>query len=166
VPRPWSWPSASTRDPAPAAWRCLRLQQILINLAGNAIKFTEQGEVVVNVELTADARQILLRFEVRDTGIGMTEAQLTQLFNAFSQGDQSITRRFGGTGLGLAISKRLIELMGGEIAVASGRARARLLVQLPFGVASSQPKSGASRRGPLRLLVADDTTPAAPSCWN
>jgi len=135
----------------------LRLQQILINLVGNAIKFTEQGEVAVNIELiAADARQILLRFEVRDSGMGMTEAQLTQLFNAFTQGDQSITRRFGGTGLGLAISKRLIELMGGEIAVASVPGQgSRFWFSLAFGVASS---AAEERRqpvpGPLAVLAA------------
>ncbi|WP_374363570.1 response regulator [Pseudoduganella danionis] len=134
----------------------LRLQQILVNLVGNAIKFTEQGEVAVNIELiAADARQILLRFEVRDSGMGMTEAQLTQLFNAFTQGDQSITRRFGGTGLGLAISKRLIELMGGEIAVASVPGQgSRFWFSLAFGVASS---AAEERRhpvpGPLSVLV-------------
>src|SRR6202007_1759047 len=91
-----------------------------VNLAGNAIKFTEHGEVVVSVSLDgSDHGHALLRFEVRDTGIGITEQQQAQLFNAFSQGDQSITRRFGGTGLGLAITKRLIELMGGQIAVHS-----------------------------------------------
>ncbi|WP_348692655.1 response regulator [Duganella fentianensis] len=135
----------------------LRLQQILVNLVGNAIKFTEQGEVAVNIELVAaDARQILLRFEVRDSGMGMTQAQLTQLFNAFTQGDQSITRRFGGTGLGLAISKRLIELMGGEIAVASVPGQgSRFWFSLAFGVASS---AAEERRqpvpGPLSVLVA------------
>lgn len=135
----------------------LRLQQILVNLVGNAIKFTEQGEVAVNIELiAADARQILLRFEVRDSGMGMNEAQLTQLFNAFTQGDQSITRRFGGTGLGLAISKRLIELMGGEIAVASVPGQgSRFWFSLAFGVASS---AAEERRhpvpGPLTVLAA------------
>jgi PAS domain S-box-containing protein len=137
----------------------MRLQQILVNLAGNAIKFTEQGEVVVTVELSArDEHGALLRFEVRDTGIGMTEAQQGQLFNAFSQGDQSITRRFGGTGLGLAITKRLIGLMGGQIAVHSRQGEgATFWFSLPFEVLPEQPDE---RRKPalgqLRLLVADD----------
>ncbi|MTV38480.1 response regulator, partial [Duganella radicis] len=137
----------------------MRLQQILVNLAGNAIKFTEQGEVVVSVQLTArDDRNALLRFDVRDTGMGMTEAQLGQLFNAFSQGDQSITRRFGGTGLGLAITKRLIELMGGQIAVSSKPAQGSTFwFSLPFDIQADQTDE---RRKPalgqLRLLVADD----------
>jgi PAS domain S-box-containing protein len=137
----------------------MRLQQILVNLAGNAIKFTEQGEVVVAIELSArDAHSALLRFEVRDTGIGMTEVQQAQLFNAFSQGDQSITRRFGGTGLGLAITKRLIELMGGQIAVNTRPGQGSVFwFSLPFDVLPDQPEE---RRKPalgqLRLLVADD----------
>ncbi|WP_229219324.1 hybrid sensor histidine kinase/response regulator [Duganella sp. BJB1802] len=137
----------------------MRLQQILVNLAGNAIKFTEQGEVVVEVELSArDAGHALLRFEVRDTGMGMTADQLAQLFQAFSQGDQSITRRFGGTGLGLAITKRLIELMGGQIAVHSAPGQgSRFWFSLPFDVLPELPDE---RRKPalgnLRLLVADD----------
>ncbi|OFA05689.1 response regulator [Duganella sp. HH101] len=137
----------------------MRLQQVLVNLAGNAIKFTEQGEVVVSVELSArDEDHALLRFEVRDTGMGMTETQLGQLFQAFSQGDQSITRRFGGTGLGLAITKRLIELMGGQIAVSSTQGRGTSFwFSLPFDVLPELPDE---RRKPalgnLRLLVADD----------
>jgi signal transduction histidine kinase len=92
----------------------LRLQQILVNLTGNAIKFTEQGEVAVLVEL-ADTLEasVQLRFTVRDSGIGMTDEQLARLFSPFVQGDLSTTRRFGGTGLGLTISKGLIELLGG-----------------------------------------------------
>jgi PAS domain S-box-containing protein len=137
----------------------MRLQQILVNLAGNAIKFTEQGEVLVAVELSArDEQSALLRFEVRDSGIGMTEAQQAQLFNAFSQGDQSITRRFGGTGLGLAITKRLIELMGGQIAVQSKPGQGTTFwFSLPFEILAEPPDE---RRKPalgqLRLLVADD----------
>ena len=137
----------------------MRLQQILVNLAGNAIKFTEHGEVVVSVSLDgSDHGHALLRFEVRDTGIGITEQQQAQLFNAFSQGDQSITRRFGGTGLGLAITKRLIELMGGQIAVHSEQGQGSTFwFSLPFEVLPEAP--GARRKpalGSLRLLVADD----------
>ena len=101
----------------------LRLQQVLINLAGNAVKFTEQGEVVVAVEPVELEQQeegaVLLRFSIRDTGIGMDDRQLASLFEAFSQADSSTTRRFGGTGLGLAISRRLVQMMGGEIEVES-----------------------------------------------
>jgi PAS domain S-box-containing protein len=98
----------------------LRLGQILSNLVGNAIKFTEQGEIHVKIEiLRRDGHEVELLFTVRDTGIGMSEAQSNLLFNAFIQADSSITRKYGGSGLGLSISKRLVELMGGKIALSS-----------------------------------------------
>ncbi len=94
----------------------LRLGQVLMNLAGNAVKFTEKGEIVISVsldELFDD--ELSLRFSVRDSGIGLQQEQLGNLFSAFSQADDSITRKYGGTGLGLAICQQLTELMGGEI---------------------------------------------------
>ncbi len=98
----------------------LRLSQVLINLVGNAIKFTDQGAVTVFVErISQQENRLELGFRIQDTGIGMSREQTEKLFKAFSQADTSITRRYGGTGLGLAISKRLIELMGGKIEVQS-----------------------------------------------
>jgi|GEM_PF-1038527 len=98
----------------------LRLQQILLNLVNNAIKFTEQGVISLQIGAqTYAGDQIQLEVVVKDTGIGMTPDQLTKLFQSFSQADNSITRRFGGSGLGLAISKQLVEMMGGEIKVTS-----------------------------------------------
>jgi PAS domain S-box-containing protein len=97
-----------------------RLRQVLVNLVGNAIKFTARGEVAIEVKaLARQGERQLLRFEIRDTGIGIPTAKRAQLFQPFNQLDASMTRRFGGTGLGLSISKRLIELMGGEIGVDS-----------------------------------------------
>lgn len=98
----------------------LRLQQILINLAGNAIKFTHEGHVVV--QLTERARtdgQVTLRVSVADTGIGISPKQIRGIFEEFTQAETSTTRRFGGTGLGLAISKRLVQMMGGELSIDS-----------------------------------------------
>ena len=97
----------------------LRLRQVLVNLVGNAIKFTDQGEVRLGVRLTEDSGQPRLRFDVTDTGIGMDAEQIARLFHAFSQVDNSSDRKFGGTGLGLCISKRITEAMGGKIEVHS-----------------------------------------------
>jgi PAS domain S-box-containing protein len=98
----------------------LRLHQVLVNLCDNAIKFTEQGEVVLTTEMMEQSdEKITLRFSVRDTGIGMSEEQIDKLFQAFTQADTSMTRKYGGTGLGLVISKVLVNMMGGEIRVES-----------------------------------------------
>ncbi|WP_066853630.1 response regulator [Halodesulfovibrio spirochaetisodalis] len=98
----------------------LRLTQVLVNIGNNAVKFTEEGEVVVSVNVErVSGSEILLLFAVKDTGIGMKQEQVEKLFKSFSQGDASTTRRYGGTGLGLVIARRLVTLMGGEIWVES-----------------------------------------------
>jgi signal transduction histidine kinase/DNA-binding response OmpR family regulator len=97
-----------------------RLRQILVNLLGNAIKFTEEGEVVVSVKLISENKdQVTLRFEVRDTGIGIPENRQEEIFASFTQADGSTTRKYGGTGLGLSISKQLVEIMGGKLSLES-----------------------------------------------
>ncbi len=145
-----------------------RLGQILLNLASNAVKFTSQGSVRLfastlehmqasdraGIADAADGQgtKALIRFEVIDTGIGMTGEQLSRLFNAFEQADASMTRRFGGTGLGLAISKRLAELMGGRIGVESEPDRgSRFWVEIPFilvdaGAEGAQPAAPSAQR--------------------
>jgi two-component system sensor histidine kinase/response regulator len=97
-----------------------RLRQVLVNLAGNAVKFTERGEVVIHAELAEQtAERVTIRFSIRDTGIGIAPEQRSRIFESFVQADDSTTRRYGGTGLGLAISKQLVELMGGQMGVES-----------------------------------------------
>lgn len=106
--------------PAQVVGDSLRLRQVLMNLVGNALKFTHQGEIFIHVYLIRkDREELELGFEVRDTGIGIAEDKLPRLFKAFSQVDSSTTRKYGGTGLGLAISEKLVQLMGGEISVES-----------------------------------------------
>ncbi|WEF32037.1 response regulator [Pseudoduganella chitinolytica] len=136
----------------------LRLQQVLVNLAGNAIKFTQQGEVVVQVDLVRrEESRAVLRFEVRDTGMGMSHEQLGHLFQAFTQGDESITRRFGGTGLGLTITRRLIELMGGQIDVRSTPGEGSTFwFELPYDLVLHREAQRQPSIGPLSVLVAED----------
>jgi signal transduction histidine kinase/CheY-like chemotaxis protein/HPt (histidine-containing phosphotransfer) domain-containing protein len=142
----------------------LRLGQVLLNLCGNAIKFTDQGEiVVVTIKAEdADADRTRLRFTVRDTGIGMDAGQLDRLFQPFDQLDGSITRKYGGTGLGLAISKQLVEMMGGSIGVRSTPGRgSEFFFTLPFGrVADDAPADAGPDWSRLRILAVDDSANA------
>jgi PAS domain S-box-containing protein len=138
----------------------LRLQQILVNLAGNAIKFTEAGEVSVSVsvvERQADA--VSLRFCVSDTGIGISAEQQAHLFDAFTQADASTTRRFGGTGLGLAISNHLIAMMDGRIDVHSELghgSRFCVTMTMPLARTAASKKRPERQVAGLRILVVDD----------
>jgi signal transduction histidine kinase/CheY-like chemotaxis protein/HPt (histidine-containing phosphotransfer) domain-containing protein len=163
---------------SPAVSRCYigdptRLRQVLVNLTGNAIKFTERGRITVEVTRKAatESRDDLVCVEVSDTGIGIPQGIRGRLFQKFSQADGSITRRFGGTGLGLSISKQLIELMGGEIGVDSSPGQgSRFWFTLPLkpteGVAlrraddaatvRNSPVAGATAPAGRRILLADD----------
>ncbi len=144
----------------------LRLGQVLLNLCSNAIKFTEQGEIVVvtiRAESAAEDGRVTLRFAVRDTGIGMDEQQLARLFQPFDQLDGSITRKYGGTGLGLAISKQLVEMMGGEIGVRSTPGRgSEFHFTLPFGLpaGAAAPAEAETDWSHLRVLAVDDSANA------
>ncbi|MFO1399833.1 MAG: ATP-binding protein [Steroidobacteraceae bacterium] len=152
----------------------MRFAQILTNLLGNAVKFTESGEIGVGVRLVESAGETLLyRFEVSDTGIGIDPAAIDQLFRSFTQSDSSVTRKYGGTGLGLAIVKRLCHLMGGECGATSepGRGsrfwftvrlqRAQCAVvpadvaRMPFEPATAT-AAGGGRDRPLRVLLVED----------
>jgi PAS domain S-box-containing protein len=147
-------PDALVGDP-------LRLRQVVINLVGNAIKFTEQGEVVLRVEVESRGEDNdLLRFSVADTGIGIPAQKQAVIFEAFSQADSSTTRRYGGTGLGLAISAQLVELMGGRISVESEPGRgstfrfaARFAIQPP---GSEKPPAQWPTLTDLPVLIVDD----------
>jgi CheY-like chemotaxis protein/HPt (histidine-containing phosphotransfer) domain-containing protein len=143
-----------------------RLRQVLTNLAGNAIKFTQQGEVVVRVTcLSETEQQVELRFSIRDTGIGIPPDKLGLLFDKFSQVDASTTRQFGGTGLGLAISKQLVELMGGQIGVNSAANRGSefwfsvFLTRQPEILSDNQSENLIlSSLKDIRILVVDDNS--------
>lgn len=144
-----------------------RLRQILLNLAGNALKFTESGSIVLGMERGAENAETLEIF-LRDTGPGIPEADLGQIFQPFVQADSSISRRHGGTGLGLAISRNLVELMGGKLEVRSAVGRgSEFRVILPFGmpVAPLEPESKSfdealdqtfAAHYPLRILLVED----------
>ncbi|QYJ84482.1 PAS domain S-box protein [Shewanella aegiceratis] len=140
----------------------LRLSQVLINLMNNAIKFTEQGEVMLSIsQLVREDEEILLKFSVRDNGIGLTEEQRGKLFQSFSQADSSTTRKYGGTGLGLAICKQLVELMGGEIGVESQFGNgSTFFFSVRFKVADNQLIKVAQELEGMRILVADDNATA------
>ena len=143
----------------------LRLGQVLINLAGNAVKFTERGEIVVGVEvLNSDAQGVTLAFSVTDTGIGMTPEQATRLFQSFSQADSSTTRKYGGTGLGLSISRRLVELLGGQITVSSTpQVGSCFRFTVPLDLPADPAGTHTPRPGLLpdmRALVVDDSASA------
>jgi PAS domain S-box-containing protein len=142
----------------------LRVGQILINFCNNAVKFTEEGEVVIRARVLEDHRDNqLVEFSVTDTGIGMTEAQMARLFRAFEQADTSTTRKYGGTGLGLAISKRLAELMGGEVSVVSEHGKGstfRFTARLGKATLPPRPRVLRSDLHGRRVLVIDDNSPA------
>lgn len=138
-----------------------RLRQIMANLLGNAIKFTEQGRILARVRVAGeDTQSVMLRFEVHDTGIGISREARARLFEAFSQADDSTTRRYGGTGLGLAISKQLVELMGGAIGVDNAPTRGSIFwFTVSFDKRRVDPDAPGHRQHTLeglRVLVVDE----------
>jgi signal transduction histidine kinase/predicted ATPase/CheY-like chemotaxis protein/predicted Ser/Thr protein kinase len=143
----------------------LRLSQVLINLCNNAVKFTERGEVIVTINgRTRDSTQVTLAFEVRDTGIGIGAEALQRLFQPFRQADASISRRYGGSGLGLTISRQLVQLMGGEITMASEPGvGSTVRFELPFALQRDAPAASpawaadsAAGLAGARILLVDD----------
>jgi PAS domain S-box-containing protein len=136
-----------------------RLRQVLVNLVGNAIKFTERGEVLLDVvRLRADDDQVWIELRVTDTGIGIAGEKLADIFEAFEQADTSTTRQFGGTGLGLAITHKLAELMGGTISVASDEGHGSCFrVKLPFDQIEEETSPvNVAQLGAVKVLVVDD----------
>ncbi|MBA5606736.1 PAS domain-containing protein [Duganella sp. FT3S] len=149
------------RVPRELVGDAMRLQQLLLNLVSNAIKFTPQGEVRLSVALLAStAAELTLEFVVRDTGIGITAEQQEHIFDAFSQGDSSTSRKYGGAGLGLAICRRIVQLKGGTLTVDSAPGQGAAF-RAVCAFRRAEPHDGGCRpdsdalRG-LRLLVADD----------
>ncbi len=149
----------------------LRLGQILLNLGSNAVKFTEEGEIVISAEVeNRDDSGIMARFTVRDTGVGLTPEQQERLFESFSQADSSTTRKYGGTGLGLAICKNLSEMMGGEIGVDSeAGVGSSFWFTLRFGLHQKKKQSSknyaalaADLKG-MKVLIVDDNMDALQS---
>jgi PAS domain S-box-containing protein len=157
VPNPL--PEAVLTDP-------IRLRQILINLVGNAVKFTEYGRVTIAARADSGDTGNSLVFEIRDTGIGMTPEQVAGLFTPFTQADSSMTRRFGGTGLGLTITRRLAQLMGGDVTVSSEPGRGscfqvRVAVETAQQIESPRDAASIAPIGPttladIRVLLAED----------
>ncbi|MCP4118837.1 MAG: response regulator [Desulfobacteraceae bacterium] len=143
----------------------LRLGQVLINLAGNAVKFTEQGEIIIDVKVRAKTRtDVTLSFSVTDTGIGLSEEQINSLFQPFTQADESTTRKFGGTGLGLSISRHLVEIMGGAIRINSRPGQgSSFTFTADFGLGTREalpiPLPAADLMG-IKVLVVDDNDAA------
>ncbi|MCE5328643.1 MAG: response regulator [Planctomycetaceae bacterium] len=142
----------------------LRLQQILINLVNNAVKFTQRGEIQVKIELLNRAgKKVQLQCSVRDTGIGMTREQSAKLFQPFSQADMSTTRKHGGTGLGLTICRRLVDMMGGQIWLESQPGKGSTFsftVWLGVSETVAASRTVPERFGSLRVLVVDDNAAA------
>jgi len=135
-----------------------KVRQILVNLMGNSIKFTEKGEIEVRAILEEEAGdRVVIRFSVKDSGIGISEDQQQRIFQSFVQADGSITRKFGGTGLGLSISKRLVELMGGTIGLESREGQGSTFwFTLPFAKGQARPIVEHDGMSGLRVLVVDD----------
>ncbi|WP_374583579.1 PAS domain-containing protein [Pseudoduganella sp.] len=148
--------------PAEVVGDAMRLQQVLLNLLSNAIKFTEHGEVVLGVrQAEGGASALTLEFTVRDTGIGITPEQQVHMFDAFSQGDSSTSRRYGGTGLGLAIARRLSDLMGGVISVESALGKGstfRFTCPLQHSPDAAAPELAPVLRGRSVLVVDDNAS--------
>jgi len=142
-----------------------RLRQIMANLLGNAIKFTNEGRILARVRIASEDNQaVMLRFEVHDTGIGISREARTRIFEAFSQADDSTTRKFGGTGLGLAISKQLVELMGGSIGVDNARPQGSIFwFTVAFDKRRVDPDAPGDHQHTidgLRVLVVDENEPS------